>query len=336
MKDDESPDAVTPNPEAAAEEDAPSEGYAWGYARQERELPEQDYVAHIRLLDEIDEEALETLDLADADDYLLWAAAQAFEELERDDDAIALLKRIAASTSSHPALYYPDILFRLEDMLKDRGHYGEALSLIDRVEQSEPGLRDRCNERRAEIMVLRGEPAEGLRLFQETARAFPDDPWVPLRAAWALLASGRYAEVVRWIETSEEALKEVKDEEEAREAASEIDRLRREAVDRQARSTRLESEGTEAVPGLEAVKEEILAALDAEEARLTGNPPRTEDARSRATERLAVLRERASKGWDDAVEARDETLIAEFDELQWDVVGLAERFAIELPGVEAE
>lgn len=318
------------------DEDAPSEGYSWGFARQERELPEEEYRAHIRLLDEIDEEELESLDLSDADDYILWAAAQAFEELERNEDAIALLKRIAASTSSHPALYYPDILFRLEDMLKDRGDYTEAFPLLDRVERSEPGLKDRCNERRAEILVLRGEPAEGLRLFQETARAFPDDPWVPLRAAWALLISGRYGEIARWIESGEKALREVKDEEEARAAASEIDRLRQEAETRGARRARLESDGAGAVPGLEAVKEEILAALDAEEARLTGNPPRTDDARSRAAERLAALRERASKGWDDAVEARDETLIAEFDELQWDIVGLAERFAIELPGVDAD
>ena len=316
------------------DEDLPAEGYDWGFARQERELPGEEYRAHIHLLDEIDEEELEILDLTDAGDYILWAAAQAFEELERGDDAVALLKRIASSTSPHPALYYPDILFRLQEHLKDRGDYDEALPLLDRVEQIEPELRDRCNERRAEILVLRGEPAEGLRLFQETARVFPDDPWVPLRAAWALLTSGRYGEIPRWVERSEQALKEVKDEEEARAAASEIDRLRREAETRQARRARTESEGAGPVAGLEAVKEEILAALDAEEARLTGSPPRTADDRSRATERLEALRARASQGWDDAVEARDEPLIAEFDELQWDVVGLAERFGIELPGVE--
>ena len=79
--------------------------------------------------------------------------------------------------------------------------------------------------------------------------------------------------------------------------------------------------GVGPVAGLERLKDEILSDLDAEESRLTGNPPRTEDAR-------------ASKCWDDAVEARDETLIAEFDTLQWDVAGLAGRFAIPLPGVD--
>ena len=316
------------------DEDLPAEGYAWGFARQERELPGEEDRAHMRLLDEVDEEELERLDLTDADDYALWAAAQAFEELERDEDAIALLKRIAGSTSPHPALYYPDILFRLEDLLKERGDYEEALPLLDRVGQIDPGLRDRCDERRAEILVLRGEPAEGLRLFQKTARAFPDDPWVPLRAVWALLTSGSYDEIPLWIDRCEKALKEVKDEDEARAAASEIDRLRPESEARRTRRARLDPDGAGAGAGLEAVREEILAALDAEEARLTANPPRMQDARVRAGERLAALHARASKGWDDAVEAQDEALIAGFDELQWDVVGLAERLGIELPGVD--
>ena len=313
------------------DEDAPTEGYAWGFARQERELPGEEYRAHLRLLDEMDEEELETLDFSGAGDYVLWAAAQAFEELERDEDAIALLKRIAASTSHHPALYYPDILFRLADLLKECGAYDEALACLDRVEPIEPQLRDRCSERRAEILVLRGESEEGLRLFEETARAFPDDPWVPLRAGWALLTSGRYDEIARWIEMSETALRALKDEEETRAAASDVDRLRQETGSRRSRRARLESEGTGPVEGLEAVKEEILTALDAEESRLTRNPPRTPDARARALEGLAALHACASRGWDDAVEARDEPLIVEFDELQWDVVGLAERFGIDLP-----
>jgi len=316
------------------DEDPPADGYAWGLARQERELPKEEYRAHLRLLDETDEEELETLDFSGAGDYVLWAAAQAFEELQRDEDAIALLKRIAGSTSPHPALYYPDILFRLADLLKERGAYDEALPWLDRVGQIEAELCGRCDERRAEILVLRGESEEGLRLFEETARAFPDDPWVPLRAAWALLASGRYDEIARWIEGSERALKESKDEEEARAAASEIDRLRQETEARRSRRARLEAEGTGPVAGLEAVKEEILTALDAEESRLTRNPPRTPDARGRALERLAALHARASRGWDDAVEALDEPLIAEFDELQWDVVGLAGRFGIDLPAAE--
>jgi tetratricopeptide (TPR) repeat protein len=313
------------------EEDAPSEGYAWGFARQERELPGEEYRAHLRLLDETEEEELETLDFSGAGDYVLWAAAQAFEELQRDEDAIALLKRIAASTSPHPALYYPDILFRLADLLKDRGEYDEALRWLDRVEPIEPELADRCDERRAEILVLRGETEEGLRLFEETGRAFPDDPWVPLRAAWALLTSGQYDAIARWIEKGERALGKSKDEEDARAAASDIDRLRQETEARRSRRARLASEGTGTIAGLEAVKEEILTALDAEESRLTRNPPRTPDARARALERLAARHARASRGWDDAVEARDEPLIAEFDELQWDVVGLAERFGIDLP-----
>ena len=158
------------------EDDVPAEGYEWGFARQEQELPSAEYRAHMHLLDEIDPEELESLDLSEAGDYILWAAAQALEELERDDEAIVLMKRIAASTSPHPALYYPDILFRLEETLKDRGDYDEALTLLERVEQIEPALRDRCQERKAEVLVLRGEPDEGLRLFQKAARAFPDEP----------------------------------------------------------------------------------------------------------------------------------------------------------------
>src|SRR5439155_19795684 len=127
---------------------------------------------------------------------------------------------------------------RLADLLKDRGEYDEALRWLDRVEPIEPELADRCNERRAEILVLRGETEEGLRLFEETARAFPDDPWVPLRAAWSLPTSGRYEEIARWIGKSEKALRELKDEDEARAAASEIDRLRQETEARRSRRAR--------------------------------------------------------------------------------------------------
>lgn len=314
--------------------DEPSEGYAWGFARQEQELPAEEYRTHVRLLDEIDEEGLDELDLSRCNDYILWAAAQAFEELERDEDAIALLKRIAASAVRHPALFYPDILLRLGERLKERGDYDEAAEVLEQVERLEPGLRERCDERRAEILVLRGMVGEGLKLFREAARAFPDDPWVPLRAAWALLASGRYEEIPRWIERCGKALKDVKDEAEARAAAGEIDRLRAEAGARAARRGRLAAGVEGGGAGLEAVREEILASLDAEEARLTESPPRSEEARARATERLAALHARASRAWDDAVEAKEEDHIAAFDDLQWDVAGLAERFGIELPGID--
>jgi len=41
------------------EDDAPSEGYEWSFARQEQELPSEEYRAHMHLLDEIDQEELE-------------------------------------------------------------------------------------------------------------------------------------------------------------------------------------------------------------------------------------------------------------------------------------
>src|SRR5882672_5189339 len=323
-----------PQDDSGEDTEPPSEGYVWGFARQEHELPAKDYRTHIRLLDEVEEEELERLDLSRADDYILWAAAQAFEETDRDQDAIALLKRIADSTARHPALDYSDILLRLSEHLKDRGDYDETVAALDKAQGIEPDLHVPCDERRAEILVLRGRTGEGLALFREAARAAPGDPWVPLRAAWALLASGRYAEIPPWIEESEHALEDVKDEEEARSAAGEIDRLRQEAEGRRARRERLEVSRMGPVPGLGRLKDDILTDLDVEESRLTGNPPRTEDTRARASERLAVLHARASKGWDDAVEARDETLIVEFDELQGDVVGLAGRFGIPLPGVD--
>src|SRR5437867_4931994 len=98
-------------------------GYAWDCERQERELVEEEYQSHNAILDEMDEKDLRALDLSGASDYILWAAAQAYEELERPVEAIALLKRIAASASRHPALSYPDILLRLQDLLKDSGDY---------------------------------------------------------------------------------------------------------------------------------------------------------------------------------------------------------------------
>ncbi|MBI1951909.1 MAG: hypothetical protein HYS34_11180 [Acidobacteria bacterium] len=321
--------------------DDPPEGYTWDFARQERELPEEEYRSHMHLLDEIEEEDLEALDLSAASDYILWAAAQAFEELDRYGEAIPLLQRIAASASRHPALDYPGILLLLGERLKERGDYDEAAKALDAAERLEPDLRERCDERRAEILVLRGRAKEGVALFLRAGRAFPDDPWVPLRAAWALLASGRYDDIPPWIERCEKALQDVTDEAEARLAADEIDRLRAEAGARGARRGRPAAGGDPGAgggtgAGPEAVRDAILAALDEEEARLTGSPPRSGEARSRAAGRLAALHARASRAWDDAVEAKREDFIAAFDDLQWDVVGLAERFGIELPGIDED
>jgi len=315
-----------------ADDDETPEGYAWDFARQERELPAEEFQTHIHLLDEVEEEDLEDHDLTDVSDYVLWAAAQAFEEFERSEEAIDLLRRIARSTKRHPALDYPVILLRLAERLKDRGDYDEAKAAVDEAAQLDPGLRDRCDERRAEILVLRGRLDEGLDLFRKATAAFPGDPWVPLRAAWALMASGRHDDVPHWIETSEKALKDVTDETEARQAADEIDRLRTEATERAARRGRVVPADAGRRADLESVRQDILAALDQEEARLTQGPPRSPEDRERAAAILAALHVRASRAWDDAVEAKQESFIAAFDDLQWDVAGLAERFGIDLPG----
>jgi tetratricopeptide (TPR) repeat protein len=335
-----------------APDDEMPEGYAWDFARQERELPEEEFQAHIHLLDEVEEEDLEDHDLTDVSDYVLWAAAQAFEEFERSEEAIGLLKRIARSTKRHPALDYPAILLRLAERLKDRGDYDEAKAAVDDAARLDPGLRDRCDERRAEILVLRGRLDEGLDLFRQATTAFPGDPWVPLRAAWALMALGRYDDLPAWIETAEKALKDVTDETEARQAADEIDRLRTEATERAARRGRVapadagqdddQGAGRDSEPGagpapdLESVRQDILAALHQEEARLIQSPPRSPEDRERAAAVLAALHARASRAWDDAVEAKQEPFIAAFDDLQWDVAGLAERFGIDLPGIDED
>lgn len=316
--------------------DETPEGYAWDFARQERELPAEEFQAHIHLLDEVEEEDLEDHDLTDVSDYVLWAAAQAFEEFERSEEAIGLLRRIARSTKRHPALDYPVILLRLAERLKDRGDYDEAKAAVDEAARLDPGLRDRCDERRAEILVLRGRLDEGLDLFRKATTAFPGDPWVPLRAAWALMASGRHDDVPHWIETSEKALKDLTDETEARQAADEIDRLRTEATERAARRGRTAPAEAGRRADLESVRQDILAALDQEEARLIHGPPRSPEDKERAAAVLAALHARASRAWDDAVEAKQESFIAAFDDLQWDVVGLAERFGIDLPGIDED
>src|SRR6266481_249160 len=101
-----------PQDDSGEDNESPSEGYVWGFARQERELPAKDYRAHIRLLDEVEEEELERLDLSRVDD----------------------------STARHPALNYADILLRLSEHLKDRGDYDEAVAALDKAEGIEPDL----------------------------------------------------------------------------------------------------------------------------------------------------------------------------------------------------
>lgn len=340
----EDPDGTGPEDEDIGASQAGSglpTGYAWTFEEQEQNLPEAEYHLHRAILDEYDEVDLEAFDPDRRSDYVLWAAAQALEELERSDAALEVLRRIAASRTPHPALYYPDILLRLGEHLRDRGSYEEALGLIVRIETEEPDLGDVCLERRAEILVLSGELKKGEWLFEKAANRAPDDPWLPITAAWALLQRGEYGRIAGWLERAAKALRDLSDEDQAREAASEIDRLKEEAGARQKRRDRGGALSGEAGPSgspirepadLHGRREAILADVDSEEVRLVGNPPRDDAARGEAARRVAALHARASRAWDDAVEAGDEEMIAAFDDLQWEIVGLAERFGVPVPG----
>jgi tetratricopeptide (TPR) repeat protein len=317
----------------------PGPGYAWTPEEQETRLPADEYALHQAILDDYDEEDLRALDLSGRNDYILWAAAQAFEDLERNEEALATLRRLAASRAPHPALFYPDILLRLAEHLRDRGDYAETLQVLERVgDGAEEGVRGIVEERRAEVLVLSGDLKKGLWLFEKAAGRAPDDPWCPIAAAWALLQRGEYDRVAEWLERAERALRHAPEDEQARAAASEIDRLRTET---EARRRRRPGATAATGPGggrvdLRGRREAILAAVDAEEVRLVSAPPRDEAARDEAARRLADLHARASRSWDDAVEAGDEEMIAAFDDLQGEIVGLAERFGVPSPDREED
>jgi tetratricopeptide (TPR) repeat protein len=371
------------------EPDEPETGYLWTFNEQEERLPDE-FPTHMEILDEMEAGEILDLDLARAGDYLLWAAAQSLEEQGWTSQAIDLLKRIDAGTAAHEALSYPEIRLRLHDLLRERGDYEQALAILDRVERDDPDRKETCRERRAEVLVLTGRVEEGLRLFEAAVRDIPDDPWVPLAAAWALIRAGDYDGALSWIARGERAARRLEDEPEIRAIDSEVERLQTEARIRHERQLRLAAaadaaakaaataaaapaaEGpastaphpvgsstgeaaSHAAPGAaapdgpspavataaepaavapEAAREAVLAELDAEEVRLTRNPPRTEADREAAVTRLAALHRRASSAWDDAVERHDEQAIAIFDDLQWEVVEVAERFGLRIPGVE--
>ena len=351
--------------EPAEDEPPPARepGYLWTFDEQEARLPDQ-FAIHMDVLDEMEAPEILDLDLARADDYLLWAAAQSLEEQEWTSQAVDLLRRIDASKKTHPALCYPEIRLRLHDLLRERGDYEEALAILDRVERDDPERRETCRERRAEVLILTGRAREGLALFESAARAIPDDPWVPLAAAWALVRSGDYDGAPAWIKRAEHAARRLEDEEEIQSVDVEVERLQTEARIRSERQKRVAAaaaatpvaasapapgpgEDAAPVPGpvppapaspapvdAETARQEILGLLDAEEVRLTRTPPRTEPETSAAVARLAALHRRASSGWDDAVERHDDQAIAAFDDLQWEIVGVAERFGLKIPGVE--
>jgi tetratricopeptide (TPR) repeat protein len=302
-------------------------GYSWTFAEQEERLGRA-YERHMEILDEREAGEILDLDLSREDDYILWAAAQSLEEQGWTGEAIGLLRRLELSATPHEALSYGEIRLRLHDLLRERGDYGEALQLLERIERDEPDRRDACRERRAEVLVLTGRKEEGLTLYDRLLRAMPDDPWLPLGAAWALIRAGDYDLALSWIGRGERAANRLEEEEEAQPALTEIERLRNEARIRRERRERATGEG------YEALRQEILAALDAEEVRLTREPPRADEARNDAVERLAALHRRASDAWDDAVERHDEAAVSAFDDLQWEVVEVAERFGLRLPGTE--
>lgn len=361
---DEAPGDEAPEDDEPAEDEAPAareHGYLWTFDEQEARLPDQ-FAVHMDVLDEMEAPDILDLELARADDYLLWAAAQSLEEQEWISQAIDLLRRIDASKETHPALCYPEIRLRLHDLLRERGDYEEALAILDRVERDDPERRETCRERRAEVLILTGRAGEGLALFESAARAIPDDPWVPLAAAWALVRSGDYDGAPAWIKRAEHAARRLEDDEEIQSVDAEVERLQTEARIRSERQKRTAAaaasaasapapaegsgpaDGPAAAEGpaagerapvdFEAVRQEILGALDAEEVRLTRTPPRTDPEKTTAVERLAALHRRASSGWDDAVVRHDDPSIAAFDDLQWEIVGVAERFGLKIPGVE--
>ena len=314
------------------EDDARDEiepGYQWTFAEQEARLGE-DYPRHMEILDELEARAILDLDLGRAGDYLLWAAAQSLEEQGWTGEALALLRRLDKGEGGHPALEYAEIRLRLHDVLRERGEYVEALQVLERVERDAPDRRDACRERHAEVLVLTGRKEEGLRMYEKVLRAVPDDPWPPLNAAWALIRAGDYDIALSWIGRGERAANRLEDEEEAQPALNEIERLRNEARIRRERRQRATGEGPEQL------KQAILADLDAEEVRLTREPPQGEGDRDAALARLIELHRRASAAWDDAVERHDEAAISTFDDLQWEVVEVAERFGLRIPGTEGD
>ena len=318
-------------------------GYLWTFGEQEERLGDE-YERHMEILDDMEVGEILDLDLAREGDYVRWAAAQSLEEQGWTSQAIDVLRSIGRAGAPHPALSYPDIGLRLHDLLRERGDYAEALGVLEQVESADPNRRDACRERRAEVLILTGEVEEGLRLFEKAARSVPDEPWIPLTAAWALIRAGDYDAATGWIARGERAARRLEDEEELRAVDNEVERLQNEARIRSERKRR--EAGRPVAPpagepgvvmggaGGEDLRQSILAALDAEEVLLTRTPPRSEADRAAAIERLGALHKRASSAWDEAVERHQEELIARFDDLQWEVVEVAERFGLKLPGVE--
>jgi len=337
-------------------------GYLWSFADQEERLAGE-YERHMEILDELEAGEILELNLESAGDYLVWAAAQSLEEQGRTGEAIDWMRRLHESRDPHAALSYPEIRVRLSDLLRDRGDYAEALRLLDRVEADKAGRRESCRERRAEILVLSGQVEEGLSLFETAVRAVPDDPFVPLAAAWSLIRSGDYDGALSWIGRGERAARRLEDETETRTAMAEVDRLRDEARERSERRQRFAAtavppntavpdtappdavegpapegfspvEGAPGAEGFEARRQAILAELDAEEIRLTRQPARSPEEQDAALARLIELHRRASSAWDDAVEGQEQTSLAGLEDLQADVAELALRFGFRIPGTE--
>jgi tetratricopeptide (TPR) repeat protein len=352
--DDEGPDGEPDEPGQPDEpdhSDEPDEGYAWTFLEQERGLPADEVRLHLEILDDWDEDDLEAFDPEGRSDYILWAAVQAGEETGPNDRTLGLLKRIAASDDPHPALDYPVIRLRLASYLRDRGDYAAALDLLERIEREDADLAAVCRERRAEVLVLSGDLKKGLWLFEKESARTPGDPQPAITAAWALLQRGEHGPAAEWAGRAARALERMEDDEASREAASEIERLGREIEERRRRSGRESSGGGSAAgrapapgqspaaggaPDLRRLRDAILAEVDAEEARLVDRPPRDQTARDGAAQRLAALYARASRAWDDAVEANDEEMIAAYDDLQSEIVGLAERFGVPAPAADED
>lgn len=142
---------------------------------------------------------LRALDLDKESDLVLWAAAQAWADLDDDAAFQNIAMRIVKSENQHPAIDYAEICVELVNDEILEGNWEAAITLLDDLQRLVPEDLSVRARYEATICIMRGEREQGLTKMQELLDNANGDAGLVLAVGEDLIACeelGRAREVL--------------------------------------------------------------------------------------------------------------------------------------------
>lgn len=149
-------------------------------------------------------EQLRELDLDAESDLILWAAAQAWADLDDDAAFHDIALRIVRSDNQHPAVDYAEICVELINDEILEGDWDVAVKLLDDLQRLVPDDASVRARYEATITIMRGERDKGLAMMQEILDNAGDDAGLVLAVGEDLIACEELDRAKEVLEGAEE------------------------------------------------------------------------------------------------------------------------------------